>query len=85
VAPRGSTVELHNDSHQYPSFEVQFIGKSPASPDDTLTGSNETPITLNMSHEGGVYVYNIKHTDAKGSSVMSGPFSCSVHPCGGCP
>jgi hypothetical protein len=50
-----------NDPHQFPEFEIKFLGASPASPGDVLTGTDR--VVINMAETAiGTFHYMIIHT-----------------------
>jgi hypothetical protein len=70
-----------NDTGLFPKFEIKFLGASPASPDDKLTGTDKVTIHVETT---GTFPYMIIHTPAEGDPVVTGTFS--VRSCaGGCP
>jgi hypothetical protein len=81
VEPGGILV-FSNRSHKYPTFEVQFIGPSLASPGDILTGTASVVVHV-PSTTIGTFEYQIQHFPATGTtSETTGTFS--VRSCRGC-
>jgi hypothetical protein len=81
VEPGGILV-FSNRSHKFPTFEVQFIGPSPASPGDILTGTGSVVVHVAATTKG-VFEYQIQHFSATGNpSETTGTFS--VRSCHGC-
>jgi hypothetical protein len=69
-----------NDTDLFPEFEIKFLGASPASPADKLTGTDKVVIHVVTT---GTFPYMIIHTPAEGEPVVTGAFS--VRSCtGGC-
>jgi hypothetical protein len=48
-----------NDPKQFPEFEIKFLGASPASPSDKLTGTDQVVINVKKT---GTFHYMIIHT-----------------------
>ena len=67
VVEKGGILEIFNDDHDFPDFEVEFRNSAPPSPNDSLTGTVDKPIVLNMPHELKEFHYYIlyKHRDGK--------------------
>jgi hypothetical protein len=81
VEPGGILV-FSNRSHKFPTFEIQFIGPSPASPGDILTGTASVVIHVPTTTTG-IFEYQIQHFPATGTiSKTTGTFA--VHSCIGC-
>jgi hypothetical protein len=81
-AEKGSTLEWRNDSTNYPKFEIQFIGPSPAEKTDKLSGTTNDPVVVHVT-KSGKFQYKILHIKTNGTSQESGPFhfrSCIVCP-----
>ena len=77
----GQTLEFTNHSKKFPKFAIVFVGPSPASPGDILTGT--TKVTIHVA-EAGDFTYNIRHyTETGDASVDTGAFSIRSCP-GGC-
>jgi hypothetical protein len=82
----GSTLELHNDSHTYPEFEIEFFGATPAKDGQKkLKAINNNSIKFPVTDTGGVFIYKLHHKKPNEKPKTSGPFMFSVHPCGACP
>jgi hypothetical protein len=81
VEPGGILV-FSNRSHKFPTFEIQFIGPSPVSPGDILTGTGSVVVHVPPGTIGD-FEYQIEHFPAAGApSKTTGPFS--VRSCRGC-
>ncbi len=81
VEPGGILV-WSNRSHKYPTFEIQFIGPSPASPGDILTGTGSVVVHVPTTTTG-IFEYQILHFPATGTiPKTTGAFA--VHSCIGC-
>ncbi len=81
VEPGGILV-WSNRSQRYPTFEVQFIDSSPASPGDILTGTGSVVVHVPKTTVG-VFDYQILHYPATGTAPKTtGTFA--VHSCVGC-
>jgi hypothetical protein len=78
VQPGGILVWT-NRSNKYPTFEIQFLGPSPASPGDILTGTGAVVIHVNGQ---GTFHYQIRYIPANGPDNVIGTFS--VRSCSGC-
>lgn len=78
VEPGGILVWT-NRSQKYPKFEIQFLGPSPASPGDALTGSGAVVVHVAIQ---GTFYYQIRHIPAHGPDKIIGTFS--VRSCSGC-
>jgi hypothetical protein len=78
VEPGGILVWT-NRSLEYPMFEIQFLGPSPASPGDILTGTGSVVVHVAAA---GTFLYQIKHIPAQGPDKTIGTFS--VRSCSGC-
>ena len=79
-AEKGSTLEWRNDSTNYPDFEINFVGESPAKKSDKLRGSNANPVVVHVI-KSGKYRYTIRHFKTDGTTKETGPFavrSCRV-------
>jgi plastocyanin len=77
----GQKVEFTNHSKKFPKFAIVFVGPSPASPTDILTGTNKVEINV---VEAGDFTYKIRHSTESGdASVDTGAFSIRSCP-GGC-
>ena len=72
VRPGGILV-WSNRSHKYPTIEIQFLGASPASPTDTLTGTGSVVVHVPPGTEGD-FNYQIQHIPNEGASTTTGPF-----------
>jgi plastocyanin len=55
----GQELTFTNDPKQFPEFEIKFLGASPASPDDDLTGTHKVTIHVVKT---GTFPYMIIHT-----------------------
>ena len=55
------------------TFEIQFIGPSPASPGDILTGTGSVVVHVPATTEGD-FNYQIQHIPKEGASTTTGPF-----------
>ncbi len=75
----GGTLEWTNHSRSFPTFEIQFIGPSPASPGDILTGT--TKVVVHVA-EPGTFEYKIRHIPKQGADKVTGTFA--VRSCRGC-
>jgi hypothetical protein len=51
VVEKGGILEIVNDYHDAPEFEVQFINSAPPSPEDKLSGTVGEPVILHMPNE----------------------------------
>jgi hypothetical protein len=81
VEPGGILV-FSNRSHKFPTFEIQFIGPSPASPGDILTGTGSVVVHVPATTQG-TFEYQINYLPATGGAPeTAGPFS--VRSCRGC-
>jgi hypothetical protein len=60
-AQPGQELIFTNDPHQFPEFEIKFLGASPASPGDVLTGTDQVVINL-AENAIGTFHYMIIHT-----------------------
>jgi hypothetical protein len=81
VEPGGILV-WSNRSHKYPTFEIQFIGPSPASPGDILVGTSSVVVHVPATTTG-TFKYQIQYFPATGTtSETAGAFS--VRSCRGC-
>ena len=78
-AELGGILVWTNRSQKYPIFEIEFLGDSPASPGDSLTGSNA--VVIHVENEG-TFDYKIHHRQPNGKEKVTGTFS--VRSCGGC-
>ena len=81
VEPGGILV-WSNRSHKYPTFEIQFLGLSPTSPGDILTGTSSVVVHVPPTTTG-TFEYQIQHFQATGAPPKTtGTFS--VRSCHGC-
>jgi plastocyanin len=80
----GGTLEWTNDSHNYPEFEIQFVGPSPVRQSEKLVATNNDPIVIHLPEQEGEYVYHVRHVKHDGTCKLSGPFRFSVRSCPGC-
>jgi hypothetical protein len=83
VEPGGILVWT-NRSQKYPMFEIQFIGPSPISPGDVLTGSGAVVVHVpaTPATEDATFYYKIRHIPTQGHDKILGTFS--VRSCSGC-
>jgi hypothetical protein len=72
VRPGGILV-FSNRSHKFPTIEIQFIGSSPASPTDILTGTGSVVVHVPPGLEGE-FTYQIQHIPTSGDPKTTGPF-----------
>jgi hypothetical protein len=80
VRPGGILV-FSNRSLTFPTIEIQFIGASPASPTDILTGSSSVVVHVPPGTTGN-FTYQIQHFPTTGAPTTTGPFT--VRSCGAC-
>jgi hypothetical protein len=80
VEPGGILV-FSNRSHKFPTFEIQFIGPSPASPGDILVGTGSVVVHV-PANTIDTFHYQINYFPAAGAPETAGPFS--VRSCHGC-
>lgn len=60
-AQPGQELIFTNDPDQFPEFEIKFLGASPASPGDKLTGTDQ--VVINVATTAiGIFHYMIIHT-----------------------
>jgi hypothetical protein len=79
-----------NDRHQFSKFEIKFLGASPGSPDDELTGTDS--VTIHVKKTGN-FPYVIIHTPAPGTAAAGAAAPADLHTgvfnvrscAGGCP
>jgi len=71
VAP-GGILEFTNHSPNFPTFEIQFVGPSPASPGDILTGT--TAVIVHVATTG-TFQYKIRHIPKQGPDKVTGTFA----------
>jgi hypothetical protein len=79
-----------NDRHQFPEFEIKFLGASPGRPDDTLTGTDSVTIHVEKT---GTFPYMIRHTPAADAAATGAAAPADLHTgvfnvrscAGGCP
>lgn len=78
----GDTLHFTNNSTQFPKFEIEFQGLSPAKSGKTLfEGTNKIEVHV---ENDGIFEYTIKHITQRGHCVCTRDFhvrSCN----GGCP
>jgi hypothetical protein len=74
-----------NNHHQFPEFEIKFLGASPASPGDILIGSNQ--VIINVAPTAiGTFPYVIIYTPKEGDGYPVAAGGFSIRSCsGGCP
>jgi plastocyanin len=75
------TLQFTNNSSQFTSFDVVFLGSSPNGSDLTFTGTTEIDVPVTKE---GEFEYLIRHHRKNGKCVHTGVFivrSCN----GGCP
>jgi|HubBroStandDraft_5_1064220.scaffolds.fasta_scaffold113479_3 hypothetical protein len=77
--PPGGILEFTNHSPNFPTFEIQFVGPSPASPGDVLTGTTNVIVHVATT---GTFHYKIRHIPPQGPDKVSGTFA--VRSCIGC-
>jgi hypothetical protein len=79
TVPLNGTLRLTNDSSRYSSFQIHFVGSSPAGAKKVFKG--ETSVDIPMIEEGS-FLYLIVYIEYGGSYFTSGPFPCrSCFPC----
>jgi hypothetical protein len=80
-AEKGGTLEWRTDSLNYPEFEIQFVGESPARASDKLTGTTKNPVVVHVT-KSGKYRYNVRHVKKDGTDITTGIFAArSCFPC----
>jgi hypothetical protein len=88
-AEKGGTLQWRTDTHNYPEFEIQFIGPNPCNDnaDDVFRGSDLEPVVMRLDLDmiGEEYQYMVRHFHKDGTSKDTGPFLLRVTPCRGCP
>jgi len=72
VRPGGILV-FSNRSHDFPTIEIEFIGPSPASPTDILTGTGSVVVHVPPGTVGD-FKYQIQHFPAAGAPTTTGTF-----------
>ena len=72
VRPGGILV-WSNRSLKFPTIEIQFIGLSPASPTDILTGTGSVVVHVPPGTTGE-FKYQIQHVPTEGAPTTTGPF-----------
>ena len=74
VRPGGILV-FSNRSHTFPTIEIQFLGPSPASPTDILTGTGSVVVHVPPGTTGD-FDYTIQHIppEGQGATKTTGPF-----------
>jgi hypothetical protein len=82
----GALVEFSTTSAEYPNFEIQFVGHSPANAGNDLSGSIDDPVGFVASAKdvNKKFAYFIEHIKEDGTSVTTGPIPFSVRGCPGC-
>jgi hypothetical protein len=81
-AEKGGILEWISDSPQYPYFDIEFIGESPARKTDKLSGTNDDPVIVHIT-KSGKYEFKIRHKGRDGCEKYTGPFrvrSCKLCP-----
>jgi hypothetical protein len=87
-AEKGGTLQWRTDTHNYPNFEIQFIGPNPSNgnTNEVFRGSDITPVVIRLDIVRDDYQYKVRHFHKDGSSSKdTGPFLLRVTPCKGCP
>lgn len=86
-AQKGGTLQWRTDTHNYPSFEIRFIGANPfdGEQDVILLGSQDKPVVIRLDTVKDGYQYTVRHFKKDGTCVDTGVFLFNVHPCPGCP
>jgi hypothetical protein len=88
-AEKGGTLQWRTDTHNYPEFEIQFIGPNPSNgnADEVFRGSDIEPVVIRLDLDvvGEDYQYKVRHFHKDGTSKDTGPFLLRVTPCRGCP
>jgi hypothetical protein len=83
-AEKGGTLLLRTDTHNYPSFVIEFQGHSPSvGAQKQFSGSEEKPVVIRLDTVGE-YKYTVQHIHKDGTCKDSGPFMFYVYPCKGC-
>ncbi len=85
-AEQSGTFQWRTDTHNYPNFEVRFIGPNPSNGEDDLIlpGSDTEPVIIRLNTVDD-YRYGIRHYGKDGDFKDTGPFLLRVNPCNGCP
>lgn len=72
VRPGGILV-FSNRSQKFPTIEIEFIGSSPASPTDILTGTGSVVVHVPPGTVGD-FEYKIHHVPTAGATTTTGTF-----------
>jgi hypothetical protein len=86
-AQKGGTLQWRTDTHNYPNFEIWFIGANPFDNKQNvvIAGSEDNPVIIYLDTVKDDYQYKVRHFKKDGTWVDTGTFMFNVHPCPGCP